>query len=72
MEIIDYSEYIGKMKFMDIGAVVYYLKCIPWQVNDFSVKKYYKKLEIMDEIIKRNGYVNFVMHRFYIIVKNVK
>jgi SAM-dependent methyltransferase len=71
MEIIDFAENIGKMKFNDIGAFVYFLKCIPWQVKDFSIDKYYKKLETINEIIKRNGYINFIMHRFYIIVKKV-
>jgi len=71
MEIIEYSEYIGKMKFMDIGSVVYYLKCIPWQVNDFSIDQYYEKLEILYEIMKKDGFINITMHRFYIIVKNI-
>ena len=71
MEIIEFGENIGKMKFRDIGALVYYLKCIPWQVKDFTVDKYYKKLEIINAIIERIGYINFVMHRFYLIIKNV-
>ena len=69
MEIIDFEENIGKTRFNDIGAFVYYLKCIPWQVKDFSIDKYYKKLETIHEIIEKNGYINFIMHRFYIIVK---
>jgi hypothetical protein len=71
MEIIEYSENIGKMKFMDIGALVYYLKCIPWQVEDFSIDKYYKKLEIMNEIIIKNGFIDFINHRFYVIIKKL-
>ncbi|MDR2942300.1 MAG: hypothetical protein LBV17_06895 [Treponema sp.] len=69
MEIVEYGEYIGKMKFYDIGAIVYYLKCIPWQVEDFSIDKYYKKLEIMNEIIDKKGYMDFVLHRFYTKIK---
>jgi len=69
MGIIEYSENIGKMKFMDVGAIVYYLKCIPWQINDFSIDKYYNKLKIINEIIEKDGYINFMMHRFYIIIK---
>jgi len=69
MEIIEYDENIEKMKFSDIGAVVYYLKCIPWQVKDFSIDNYYKKLEIMNDIIEKNGFMNFVLHRFYMIIK---
>jgi SAM-dependent methyltransferase len=69
MEIIETGESIGRMKFKDIGAVVYYLKCIPWQVEYFNVEKYIKKLEIMNEIIESVGYINFLLHRFYIIIK---
>jgi SAM-dependent methyltransferase len=71
LEIIETGENIGKMKFKDIGAVVYYLKCIPWQVEDFSIEKYYKKLEIMNDIIGKTGYIDFLLHRFYIIIKKL-
>ena len=69
LEILDYEENTGKMKFKDIGALVYYLKCIPWQVKDFSIDKYYTKLETINNIIQEKGYIDFIMHRFYIIVK---
>jgi len=68
-KIIEYADYIGKSRFNDIGAVVYYLKCIPWQIEDFSVEKYFKKLEILDKIITKKGYIDFILHRFYIIAK---
>ena len=72
MEIIDFGEYIGKTRFNDIGAIVYYLKCVPWQINDFSIDKYYKKLEIINDIIEKKGYINFILHRFYMIMRNSK
>jgi SAM-dependent methyltransferase len=71
MEIIKTGEHIGKIKFNDIGAIIYYLKCIPWQVNEFSIDKYYKKIEIMNEIIESNGHIDFILHRFYLIIKNI-
>lgn len=70
MEISETGENIGKMRFNDVGAIVYYLKCIPWQIKDFSIEKYYNKLEIINDIIKKNGYINFISHRFYLVVKN--
>ncbi|MDR2807444.1 MAG: class I SAM-dependent methyltransferase [Spirochaetaceae bacterium] len=71
MEILESGEKTGKMKFNDIGAFVYYLKCIPWQVEDFSINKYYRKLKIINQIIEKDGYINFIMHRFYIIIKKL-
>jgi SAM-dependent methyltransferase len=70
MEILDFEETIGKMRFNDIGALVYYLKCIPWQVKDFSIDRYYKKLELMNGIIEKKGCIYFMLHRFYLIIKN--
>jgi SAM-dependent methyltransferase len=69
MKIVEYGEHIGKMTFNDIGAVVYYLKCIPWQVKDFGIDTYYKKLEIMNEIIEKEGAIKFILHRFYMIIE---
>ena len=71
MEILDYEENIGKMKFNDIGAFVYFLKCIPWQVKDFNIDKLYKRLETINDIIQKKGHIDFIMHRFYIIVKKL-
>jgi SAM-dependent methyltransferase len=71
MKIVEFGEHIGKMAFNDMGAVVYYLKCIPWQVKDFSVDTYYKRLEIMNEIIEKEGCIKFILHRFYVITEKI-
>jgi SAM-dependent methyltransferase len=71
MKMVEFGEHIGKMKFNDIGAVVYYLRCIPWQVKDFGIDKYYKELEIMNEIIEKEGCIKFILHRFYMIIEKV-
>ncbi len=41
------------------------------KIKDFSIEKYYNKLETINEIIEKNGYINFLMHRFYIIIKKL-
>jgi hypothetical protein len=71
MKIVEFGEHIGKIKFNDIGAVVYYLKCIPWQVKDFSIDKYYKELKIMNKIIEKESNIKFILHRFYMIIEKV-
>jgi SAM-dependent methyltransferase len=65
------KEIIGTTRFYDIGSIVYYLKCIPWQIEDFTVKKYIDKLEIIDRNIKKDGYKDFINHRFYLIAKKI-
>jgi SAM-dependent methyltransferase len=44
LHIMDSKEEYPTVEFKDIGAVVYYLKAIPWQVSDFSIERYYDKL----------------------------
>ena len=42
-------------RFLDVGAVVYYLKAVPWQIPGFSTKKYYGSLRELDQVIRRDG-----------------
>jgi SAM-dependent methyltransferase len=69
LNVIESNENIGKYRFYDIGAVVYYLKCVPWQVTDFNVKKYMDRLEIINKVILDKGYIDFISHRFYLIIQ---
>lgn len=41
--------------FFDVGAVVYFLRLVPWAVPDFSVAKYHDRLFALHEVIKRDG-----------------
>jgi len=59
----------GKYRFYDTGALVYYLRCIPWQVADFSVEKYLPRLEIIDGLIRSQGHVDFLSSRFLLVVQ---
>ncbi len=53
----------------DIGAIVYYLKAIPWQIPDFTVEKYYSKLFELHKKIQEEGYFDIKNHRFLIIAQ---
>lgn len=68
-KIIEYDEYYGKYRFFDAGAIVYYLKCIPWQVTDFDIDRYLDRLIILHELIERKGFIDFICHRFYAVAK---
>lgn len=41
--------------FFDIGAVVYFLRVVPWIVPDFDVAKYRERLFDLHEVIERDG-----------------
>ncbi|GIP34474.1 methyltransferase domain-containing protein [Paenibacillus sp. J2TS4] len=53
-------------RFYDIGALVYYLKAIPWQVPGFEPELYLDKLYEIHGIIQKQGYFDVYQHRFII------
>ena len=52
-----------------MGAIVYQLKAIPWQIPDFSVEGYFERLKAVHGQIQQEGYVDVLEHRFFIIAK---
>lgn len=58
-----------KTRFYDIGAIVYYLKAIPWQIPDFSIDKYYKQLFNIHKFIRKQGYIDLICHRFFVVAQ---
>ncbi len=44
LEIVDVQDWQGNLHFTDVGAIVFYLKTIPWSVPDFAVKRYTEQL----------------------------
>lgn len=69
LKITDQKEDLVKTRFYDIGAIVYYLKVIPWQVPDFTVEKYFERLREINDLIYKDGYIDFTCHRFLVIAK---
>jgi len=70
-EIIESYEDITSTRIYDVGAIVYYFKAVPWELPDFSVKKFYDKLVELHEHIDTNGYLELKNnnHRFLIKAK---
>ena len=66
LRILDQKEEYPPVEFRDIGAVVFYLKAISWQVSDFSVEKYYERLVNIHNSIQETGKFVITEHRFYI------
>ncbi|HDR4481139.1 methyltransferase domain-containing protein [Bacillus cereus] len=64
--ILEAKEEFPFQRFYDIGAIVYYLKAIPWQISDFTVKRYYEELYRIHEIILQKDYFDVKQHRFMI------
>jgi SAM-dependent methyltransferase len=52
--------------FRDIGAVIYYLRAVPWQVPDFTVDAYRTQLISLHERIEVDGGLRVPGHLFYV------
>jgi SAM-dependent methyltransferase len=55
--------------FKDIGAVVYYLKAIPWQVEGFSPETHAEGLKKLHNLIENQSEFIATAHRFLIIAQ---
>ena len=65
-QISDQREEFPETAFLDIGAVVYYLKAVPWQVPDFTVARYRDRLFTLHARIEAEGSLRIPGHLFYL------
>jgi SAM-dependent methyltransferase len=65
-QIIELREAFPAVSFRDIGALVYYLKAIPWQIPEFTVEGYRARLVALHERMVRNDGLYATGHLFYI------
>jgi SAM-dependent methyltransferase len=66
LRITDAGEEFPETVFADVGAVVYYLKAVPWQIEGFTVDKYRGPLLALHEMIQADGGLVVTSHRFII------
>lgn len=65
-EVLDCKEEFPIQRFYDIGALIYYLKAIPWQVPSFTTDRYLEQLYEIHQIIQSKGYFDAKQHRFIV------
>lgn len=53
----------------DIGALVYYLRVVSWQIADFSTETYHDRLLALHRRIEREGGLTIHEHRFFIAAR---
>ena len=68
-EIIRAEEAYRPIRFMDVGAFVWFAHIIEWEFPGFSVERCFDKLLKMQEIIDKNGAVEGTIHRYLIVAK---
>jgi len=64
--IVETQEEFPDSLFCDIGAVIFYLKVIAWQIPDFSVARYRERLLALHRHIQTHGSFQARAHRFLI------
>jgi SAM-dependent methyltransferase len=52
--------------FRDIGAIVFFLLAVPWQLEGFVVDRYSDKLKELHRLIVRTGSFSVTARRFYL------
>ncbi len=64
--IVEVREEYPETLFHDIGAVIYYLKAVPWQVPDFTVDAYRTQLISLHQRIEASGSLRIPGRLFYV------
>ncbi len=64
--VLQCHEQVLESNFYDIGAVVFYLKVIEWQIEGFSVEKNEARLQEMHQLIEQQGAFYATEHCFLI------
>jgi SAM-dependent methyltransferase len=65
-EVVDSKNWTGQAIFNDVGAIVYFLKNIPWTVEGFSVNGHLPYLERLQRKVDRGESLSYSIGRFLI------
>ena len=71
LTIVTLEEWEGRLVFNDVGAIVYYLKAIPWEVPDFTVKSHLRYLLALQERVEAGEELGFFAARYLIAARKV-
>jgi len=63
------KESVFPERFLDVGAVVYFLRAAPWEVPGFSVARYRTVLEEIHQEIARTGFWELRANRLLVIAE---
>lgn len=67
--IVNVEEWSGALTFLDVGAIVYYLKAVPWLVPGFSVDSHLPYLLTLQTQIEAQGTLTFSARKYIIEAK---
>jgi SAM-dependent methyltransferase len=64
--IVNTREWSGRLAFTDVGAIVYYLKAVPWLVPGFSVETHQKYLSKLEHKLESGQGLAFTARKYLI------
>jgi hypothetical protein len=66
LEIVTVRDWQGLLSFTDVGAVVYYLKAVPWLVEGFGVETHLEALLALQRRLERGEPLAFADRKYFI------
>lgn len=66
LEIINHQDWSGELTFTDVGAIVYYLKAVPWLVPGFTVESHLQYLLNLQARLQNNERLTFSARKYLI------
>jgi hypothetical protein len=65
-KVIKQYESFPRIRFYDIGALVFFARIIEWEFPNFTVERCFDKLNKLQQDLEKEGYVESIEHRFFI------
>ncbi|MGH2560047.1 MAG: class I SAM-dependent methyltransferase [Thermomicrobiales bacterium] len=69
LQVLDQQEVYPATRFYDVGALVFYLKAIPWVLPGFTVATHREALRRAHQQMRNKGYLEIEDHRFLIVAE---
>ena len=69
LETLLVDEALGALRFLDLGALVYYAKIIEWEFPGFSVEECFEALLALKKELDETGYIEGTEHRLIIAAR---
>ena len=66
LTVTDVREERPPLTFHDVGALVYQLRAVPWQIRGFTPQRYDRALRRIDAVIRTHGHYTATAHRFLV------
>jgi SAM-dependent methyltransferase len=67
--ILEQQEDIQFCRFYDVGAIAYFMKAIPWIIEDFTIDKYKDRLWELHIRMQKERFYDIPLHRFMVVAQ---